>query len=122
MKKSKKKKENNLLSQWAEDGGEATIEISVTIKSDALGNKTVLKRKINVVQKINNTVNREAKGSYFKGDNPNNYIYISGQTFRILGVDGDLAYLTTDYDIANVNYDGIENWLNEVYYEHLPKH
>ena len=89
--------------------------------TDALGNKTVLKRKINVVQKINNTVNREAKGSYFKGDNPNNYIYISGQTFRILGVDGDLAYLTTDYDIANVNYDGIENWLNEVYYEHLPK-
>lgn len=86
------------------------------IASDSLSNKTTAIRTVSVVQKLNSTV-KKATGDvgYYIGANPNNYIYFSNMMFRIIGMNGKNVKIIADNDIANVNYDAIDDWFN--YYE-----
>ena len=86
---------------------------------DSLSNKTTVVRKINVIEQLKNTVliETEQKG-YYTGSEPKNYIYFSGTLFRIIGISGDDIKIVAQEDIANVNYDGIDKWL-DYYYNHL---
>ena len=95
-----------------------TYEVTYTAY-DSLKNKTVVTRKVEVVSKIKNTVEKltDNKG-YYVGQNPDNYVTLSGMMFRIIGVDGDNVKLVAAEDIANVNYVGIDSWL-EYYLEHF---
>ena len=86
------------------------------IAFDSLSNKTTVTRTVNVVQKLASTVKRATgKADYYIGENPNNYVYFSNMLFRIVGIKGDNVKIIADKDIANVNYDGIEEWFK--YYE-----
>lgn len=89
------------------------------IAVDSFSNKSTITRKVTVVQKLNSTVKQETDNvGYFTGINPKNYVYFSNMLFRIVGLDGDNVKIVADKDIANVNYDAIDNWL-EYYEEHL---
>ncbi|MBR2246983.1 MAG: DUF5011 domain-containing protein [Bacilli bacterium] len=95
-----------------------TYEVTYTAY-DSLNNKTVKVRKVKVVSRIKNVVKKNTdKLGYYKGDNPNNYIYFSGMLFRIIGTDGTNVKIIADQDVSNVNYDSIDKWL-EYYYDHL---
>ncbi len=87
---------------------------------DSLNNKTEVKRQVEVVQRLKSTVKEVLKDkNNFKGDPDNNYIYFSSMLFRILDIDGDNVRIVSDSDISNVNYDGIDSWLDDVFYSHL---
>ncbi len=94
-----------------------TYEVTYTA-IDSLKNKTTVTRKVNVVQKLSNTVKQETENGTYRGEKPNNYIYFSGMLFRIIGLDDTNVKIIAANDIANVNYDGIEEWL-EYFYEHV---
>ncbi len=95
-----------------------TYEVSY-IALDSLKNKTTVIRKVNVVSKLKNTVNLATdKKGYYTGENPNNYVTLSGMLFRIIGVDGDNVKVIAEEDVANVNYAGIDKWL-DYYMEHI---
>ncbi len=95
-----------------------TYEVTYTAY-DSLNNKTEKVRKVKVVSRLKNTVNKETNNTgYYVGGNPNNYIYFSGMLFRIVGVSGDNVKIIADSDISNVNYSGIDKWL-DYYYKHL---
>lgn len=95
-----------------------TYEVTYTVL-DSFKNKTTITRTVNVVQKLNVTVKKEASESgIYKGKIVNNYIYFSGMLFRIIGIDGENVKIVTANDIANVNYDGIDEWL-DYFYEHI---
>lgn len=97
-----------------------TYEITYTAL-DTLKNKTTVTRTVEVVERIKNTVELATnETNYYVGANPNNYIYFSGMLFRMVGLDGDNVKIIADKDIANVNYAGINDWL-EYYYDHLTK-
>ncbi len=99
-----------------EEVGNYEVTYSVT---DSFNNKTTKIRKVTVVERLKNAVNQATKNQgYYMGSNPNNYIYFSGMLFRIVGLDGDNVKIIADTDIANVNYAGIEKWL-DYYYDHL---
>ncbi len=88
---------------------------------DSLDNKTVVERTVKVVQKLSGVVNNDTgKKGYYTGSNANNYLRLSGMLFRIYGVnnDGSVKIVSSD-GIAHLNYDGIQNWLENYYYAHL---
>lgn len=89
------------------------------IAFDNLRNKTTVTRKVDVVQSLDSTVKTATgKAKYYKGINPNNYVYFSNMVFRIIGLSGNNVKIVADKDIANVNYDGIEEWF-KYYEDHL---
>lgn len=95
-----------------------TYEVTYTA-FDSLKNKTKVTRKVNVVQKINKTVEEATdETNLYKGLVANNYISFSGMLFRIIGLDGNNVKIITDNDIASVNYDAIDKWL-DYFYEHI---
>ena len=56
----------------------------------------------------------------YTGDPENNYVRLSNMIFRIYGLnEDDNVILVAEEDIANVGYDKIEEWLDEVYVPHL---
>ncbi len=85
---------------------------------DSFNNKTVETRKVNVVQELKNTVKKNTKSGIYTGDVENNYIRFSGMVFRIVGLDGNNVKIVSEGDVANVNHDAIEEWL-EYYYKHI---
>ena len=96
--------------------GEYKITYSIT---DSLKNRATVTRIVNVVQKLNSTVKSETDNlGYYVGMQPDNYIRFSGMLFRIVDIDGNNVRIVADKDVANVNYDGIEDWL-EYYYNHI---
>ncbi len=97
--------------------GSYTITYTVL---DSLNNKTTVKRNVEVVERLKSTVKTLlGDKTNFTGNPENNYIYFSNMLFRILDMDGDNVRIVSDMDIANVNYDGIEDWLSDVFYKHL---
>ena len=95
-----------------------TYEVTYTAL-DSLKNKTTVTRKVKVIEKIKNTVNNATKNKgYYTGNNSNNYLRLSGMMFRIIGVDGNNVRAVAEEDIANVNYEGIDDWL-EYYYDNF---
>lgn len=92
-----------------------TYEIKY-VALDNLNNRTEVVRTVEVVQKLNSLIKTKLTDKdYFVGENPNNYIYFSNMVFRIIGLDGKNVRIVADKDIANVNYDGINDWFK--YYE-----
>lgn len=93
-------------------------EISYTAV-DSLNNKSTVKRTVKVIEKLSSAIKSSTEDlGYYTGTNPKNYIYFSGMLFRIIGIDGDNIKLIADEDISNVNYAGINDWL-DYYYKHL---
>lgn len=96
-----------------------TYEVTYTAL-DGLKNKTVVKREVEVISKLKNTVNRATnKKGYYVGNDSNNYIKLSGMLFRIIGVDGKNVRIVAEEDIANINYNGIASWLDDYYMNHI---
>ncbi len=95
----------------------------ITYKAfDSLENKTEIKRKVVVSENLTNTVKKAANSNVYKGndDNLNNYIKFSGQLFRIIGLDNDgNVKIVSNEDVAQVDYNSIDSFLNNYYYEHL---
>ena len=86
------------------------------IAFDSLNNRSVVTRTVTVVKKLGTTVKKATgKSGYYIGDNPDNYVYFSNMLFRIVGMNDNNVKIIADKDIANVNYDGIDEWLK--YYE-----
>ncbi len=95
-----------------------TYEVTYSAQ-DNMKNKTTVIRKVNVVQKLNTTIKQEiGENGIYKGYAVNNYFRFSGMLFRIVGLDGDNIKIVTANDVANVNYDGIDEWL-DYFYEHI---
>lgn len=95
-----------------------TYEITYTA-IDSMSNKTTVTRVVNVVQRLASTVKKETgKNNYYVGEAPDNYIYFSNMVFRIVGMNGDNVKIVADKDIANVNYNAIDEWF-EYYEKHL---
>lgn len=94
-----------------------TYKVTYTIK-DSFGNETVETRTITVIQPIKSIVKKATKNGKYVGITINNNLRFSNMMFKIIGIDGENIKITTAEDISNVNYDGIEEWL-EVFYEHL---
>ncbi len=93
--------------------GTYTIEYSAT---DKLLNKTVVKRKVIVKEYLKNVIEAAiGKGGYYTTLDANNYVRLSNMYYRIIGFDGDNIRAVAEYDVANVDYDSIESWLD--YYE-----
>lgn len=94
----------------------------VTYKAyDSLNNETVVERTIKVVQKLSGVVNNDTeKRGYYTGTVSNNYLQLSNMLFRIVGVNNDGSVrIVSEEDIAHLDYDGIQSWLNNYYYAHL---
>lgn len=96
-----------------------TYEVTYTV-FDSLRNKTVVTREVKVVQKLNSTIkNVLGDEKNFAGDSDNNYLRLSNMLFRIYGLDNDNnVIIVNDEDIANVNYNKLDKWL-DYYYNNL---
>ncbi len=96
-----------------------TYTITYTVL-DSLNNKTEVKREVEVVERLKSTVKTLlGDKTSFTGEPENNYIYFSNMLFRIVDMDKDNVRIVSNTDISNVNYNGIEEWLDEVFYKHL---
>lgn len=96
-----------------------TYEVTYTVL-DSLKNKTTVTRTVEVVSRIKNAVNLATENTgYYVGNNPNNYVRLSGMLFRIIGVDGENVRIIANEDVANVNYDGVSSWLSNYYMKHI---
>jgi len=136
--KGEKYKEQGVKSVFDKKDKEIKVE-NVTIKNDhvntnklgtykvtyeaydSLENKTVVERTIKVVQKLSGVVNNDTgKKGYYTSIEDSNYLKLSGMLFRIYGVnsDGSVRIVSAE-DIAHVDYNGIQNWLDNYYYAHL---
>lgn len=89
--------------------------------SDDLSNKTIKTRTVNVIQKLSDTITKDTgTTNTYKGNVANNYLNFSGMLFRIVGTNKDGSIkLVTDDDIASVNHNKAEEWLNNYFYNHL---
>ena len=96
-----------------------TYEITYSVL-DSFKNETIKKRTIKVVQELKNTIEKATEKGIYIGDNPNNYIYFSGVKFRIVGLEGENVKIVAAYDVANVNYSSLDEWL-KYYYKHIAK-
>ena len=98
-----------------------TGEYEITYTAlDSMKNKTVVTRKVKVVERLTNMVRQATDtAGYYQGLNPNNYIMFSGMLFRIVDISGENVRIVANEDVANVNYSGIEKWLDEYYYKHI---
>lgn len=87
---------------------------------DALKNKSVAKRTVNVVKTFYSTVKKElGEENNYKGNPENNYVRLSNIIFQIYGIDQNKnIVLVSAEDIANVNYTKIDQWL-DYFYEYL---
>ena len=92
-----------------------TYEVTYTI-SDSFNNKTEKVRKVNVIETLSNIVDKNTKGGTYQGEVNNNYVILSGIEYRIIGRDeNNNIKLVSDKDISNVNYSGIDKWLDYFY-------
>lgn len=88
---------------------------------DSLDNKTTVERVVKVVQKLSGVVTKDTgKKGYYTGEVSNNYLKLSGMLFRIVGMnnDGSVRIVAAE-DVAHLDYDSIQNWLDNYYYAHL---
>lgn len=97
-----------------------TYEIKY-VAFDTLKNRTEVVRKVIVEEQLKNTVmEKTSKKGYYTGNPDNNYIYLSKMLFRIIGIENGNVVVVADEDVANVNYAGLDEWL-DYYYEHINK-
>lgn len=84
---------------------------------DSLNNQTDIKRTIKVVEVIKSTIKESTEIGMYKGRTVNNnYLQLSGNLFRIIGLDSDgNVRVTTEDTIGHVNYKGLESYLDKYY-------
>ena len=88
---------------------------------DYLNNKSTVTREITIVERIGHAVSIKTKDGYFKGYNPKNYLMFGRNLYRIVGLDKDKnVQIVSNDEVGNVNYDGLEDYLND-FYELLPE-
>ena len=97
-----------------------TYTITYTVV-DSFENKSTVKRVVKVIQTLNKVVSSDTdKDNLYKGNVNNNYIEFSNMLFRIVGLNSDDSVkLISAEAVGTVNYDDINTWLNDYYYEHL---
>lgn len=97
-----------------------TYEVTYTI-SDSLDNKTVKTRKVIVTQTLNSIVLKDNNKSYtYKGVRDNNYLLLDNILFKIVGINKDgTVKIVSSEALGNVNYAGIDSWLNDYFYDKL---
>ena len=95
-------------------------EVIYKIK-DSLGNETRKVRVVHVIETLNHVVEKDTKKkNVYQGDQNNNYVKLDGILFKIVGINEDKTVkLVTNDNIASINYEGIDSWLNEYFYEKL---
>ncbi len=94
------------------------IEYSV---SDKLKNKSTKIRTVEVKEVFKDTVKQVMKKEGFQGEDPDNYVRLSNMMFRIVGFEGENIRAVAEGDVANVNYDGIDKWLDYYISNFQPK-
>ena len=97
-----------------------TYEITYKVK-DSFNNETVKIRTVKVTETLNHIVKKDTKGkNVYQGVQYNNYVKVDGILFRIVGINNDGSVkLVSSENLASVNYDGVESWLNDYFYEKL---
>lgn len=97
-----------------------TYEITYKVK-DSFNNETVKIRTVKVTETLNHIVKKDTKGkNVYQGTQYNNYVKIDGILFRIVGINEDGSVkLVSSENLASVNYDGVDSWLNDYFYEKL---
>lgn len=97
-----------------------TYEITYKIK-DSFNNETVKIRTVKVTETLNHIVKKDTKGkNIYQGAQYNNYVKVDGILFRIVGINEDGSVkLVSSENLASVNYDGVDSWLNDYFYEKL---
>ena len=95
-------------------------EVTYTAK-DSLNNVTVKVRTVKVTQTLNNIVEKNTDSSkIYKGMQTTNYVQLDGILFKMVGVNSDGSVkLVSDEALASVDYNGIDSWLNDYFYEKL---
>lgn len=89
--------------------------------TDSLNNKNIVKRTVTVEQTLDKLVKKDTGKSLIYNDtNPNNYIKFSNMMFRIVGLNSDgTVRIVSEESAGAVNYDDLEDWLNDYYYDHI---
>ena len=105
------------------EGNVDTNKIGVYIikysAKDSLNNKSVYERKINVVQTLDKLVKKDSDKNLVY-NNGNNYIMFSNTLYRIVGLNSDdTVRLVSSENLGAVNYDDLDDWLNDYYYDHI---
>ncbi len=97
-----------------------TYEITYKVK-DSFNNETVKIRTVKVTETLNHIVKKDTKGkNVYQGTQYNNYVKVDGILFRIVGINEDGSVkLVSSENLASVNYDGVDSWLNDYFYEKL---
>lgn len=86
---------------------------------DSFKNKTEKIRTVKVVQELKNTIKKATNNTgIYKGEKVDNYIRFSGMNFRIVGIENGNVKLVSSEDISDVNYSGLDEWL-DYYYKHI---
>lgn len=95
-----------------------TYEVTYKVK-DSFNNETVKIRKVNVIETLNHIVEKDTgKTNIYKGSQYNNYIRLDGILFKIVGINSDNSVkLVTSEAVSAVNYNDVETWLNDYFYE-----
>lgn len=98
--------------------GEYSITYSIM---DSFENETKVTRKVVVSQSLEQTVKSKTDNdNVYKGNVNDNYIKFSGQLFRIVGVNSDgTVKIVSNEDISHVDYNSVDKWLEEYYYNHI---
>lgn len=97
-----------------------TYEISYKIK-DSFNNETIKIRTVKVIETLNHIVEKDTKGSkVYKGTQDSNYVKLDGILFKIVGENEDgTIKLVSSTNLAAVDYDGVQEWLNDYFYDKL---
>ena len=97
-----------------------TYEVTYKI-TDSLENTTIKKRIVNVTETLNHVVEKDTdKSNIYKGINDDNYVMLDGIIFKIVGINKDnTVKIVSSEALGNANYDGIDSWLNDYFYDKL---
>lgn len=97
-----------------------TYEVTYTIK-DSLENETLKVRTVKVIQTLNNIVNQNTdKSKIYKGNHGDNHLMLDGILFKIVGINDDNSVkIVSNEALSSVDYNGIDSWLNDYFYEKL---
>lgn len=85
------------------------------IALDKLKNKTTVKRKVTVIETLENTIKDNTKDTGLYVGDPNNYVRLSGILWRIIDLQGDKVRLVAAEDLANVDFASLGTWLDDFY-------
>lgn len=97
-----------------------TYEVTYKIK-DSFNNETVKVRTVKVIETLNHIVEKDTgKKKVYQGSQYNNYVKLDGILFKIVGENEDgTVKIVSDENLAAVNYEGIDSWLNDYFYGKL---